>query len=189
MPSVKATAGVGCGLSSVSVTSTSPGTGTLNGWESVPEVVKFPVNVSVTVGGANNDGCVGKVVPVFVDEQPLARAPIASSAETLLNIGSMLLDGPDAPQPTGLRQWKRFSVGEARASYPGREIADSQAGNQHGRSGRGHRRRCGRHLRLHVNRHNIDGAVSGQMSNQRDERALGVYGEWRNRHGHHRGGA
>ena len=118
MASVRGTAGAGCGLSVVSVTSTSPGTGTLNGWESVPEVVKFPVNVSVTVGGANDVGCVGKVAPVFVDEQLLASVPITSNRQTLLNIRSMLPDGPDAPQPTGFRQWKRFSLGEARASHP-----------------------------------------------------------------------
>ena len=75
----------------VSVTSTSPGTGTLNGCESVPRMETVPVNVSTTVGGANDPGCVGTGVDATSPLHAAVRTMTPSTGNNLF-ILFMLLD-------------------------------------------------------------------------------------------------
>ena len=75
----------------VSVTSTSPGTGTLNGCESVPRIETVPVNVSTTVGGANDPGCVGTGVDATSPLHAAVRTMTPSTGNNLF-IPFMLLE-------------------------------------------------------------------------------------------------
>ena len=119
---------VTAGSVDLNVMSTSPGTGTSKGCESVPAMVNVPVNVSVTVGGANDDGCVGTVDVESVDEQPDANTQTVTNAGNQFLIFPMLLDSLcySLPRRAIFAHVSRSETVRLKTSEPGFESGSTQ---------------------------------------------------------------